>query len=556
MRIPRTVKTVTVSALVAGTVAFSAVEPATASAPVAERYAARAGAQVAEISLLGRTATFGSALTDSSLEAIARQLSATATGTGTDLSPATRSVARFGDTTAVGGTRCARPPVAAALSDVRSNVAGPEPRGLPQIDVAPACGGASVTGTPDDFLAESVGGRTQVTVKLSGAFQSVVKQAITQLTPATLATPVGDLVENTAEDADAAKAVGTLNGVLGRLVPGVALPIMEPRQTVRNLLERIESTDLLRIDLAGATARNGGDAKAYLAEALSEGGVIEVLPGFRGAGTPPLLGLTIARSRAAVPVARSSMEATPAVENAVVRIESDLLASLPVAGPPVVNGLVHGAPLAGVPGGSLPVAGGLLGGGLSLDKLISGLGLRSGTGFVEVGPGQSLSVLCDGPVAPLCSEISVSAAKAPVTLPSGATHAESSTVTVHLFKALDSLVPGVELGTVLAQPAVAKVLEGAGPAGMTMGGANRVSGIRLVSGGVVAEAGGARVLGAEALQAAPPAVAPTPDAPVAVPAPVRDLPRTGGQPFSPLAAPALLCSSLTLGSLARRRLRG
>ncbi|HET9771859.1 MAG TPA: hypothetical protein VFS16_13285 [Acidimicrobiia bacterium] len=519
MRIPRTVKTVTASALAAGTIALSAVQPATAeSAPVAERYAARAGAQVAEISLLGRSATFGSALTDSSLEAVGRQLSATATGTGTGLAPATRSVARFGDATATGGTNCARPPLDAALADARSTGKASDVQTLPVVDVAPACGGASVTGDAGGFAAESIGGHTQMGVKLSDTLQSVLDKATAGLAPATLATPVGDLVsQDTAGNAEAAKAVGALNTVLGGLVPGVALPSMEPRQTVGSLLQRLGTGDLLRIDLARATARNSGDAGAYLAEALSEGGVIEILPGFRGAGTAPLLRLSITRSRAAVPVMRSSMQAAPTVENAVVRVESDAL-----------------------------------GGGLPLDRLVSGSALRSGAGFVEVGPGQALSVLCDGPVAPLCSEISVSAAKAPVVLPNGATRAESSTVTAHLFKGMDSLAPGTNLATALAQPAVVEALEAAVPGGAPLGIANGIPGVRVVSGGVVAEAGGARVLGAQALQVTP-SEAPTPELPVAAPAPVKNLPHTGGQPFSPLVAPALLGASVALGRLARRR---
>src|SRR5437763_1234659 len=168
MHIPRTVKTVTVSALAAGAVALSAIQPASAaSAPVSERYAGRAGAQVAELSLLGRGAIFGSALTDSSLEAVGGQLSATATGTGTDLSPATRSVARFRDSEAPGGTNCARSPLDTALGAARSKLAGPDIRSLPAVGVSPACGGASVTGSPEAFTAESTGGRTQVSVKLS-----------------------------------------------------------------------------------------------------------------------------------------------------------------------------------------------------------------------------------------------------------------------------------------------------------------------------------------------------------------------------------------------------
>jgi len=69
----------------------------------------------------------------------------------------------------------------------------------------------------------------------------------------------------------------------------------------------------------------------------------------------------------------------------------------------------------------------------------------------------------------------------------------------------------------------------------------------------VAEAGGARVLGAETVRAAegaPPAAeaAPAPPAPA--------LPHTGGRPFNPAAAPAFLASSLAVGALAglaRRR---
>jgi hypothetical protein len=552
MRLPRTLQTATAAAVAAGTLAVAAVSASAAPAPVSEHYAGRAGAQVVELSLLGRTATFGSAVTDSNLEAVGRQLAATATGTGTDLSPGTRSVARFSDSQAAGGTRCAGVPLTTGLSASQAKPATTASRSVPGIDMSPACGTATVTGTADGFKAESVGGATRITVKLPAALQSLVAKATGQLAPQTLATPVGDLVRPDAPaTAEVTRAVGTLNGVLGRIVPGVALPAMEPHQTVKVLLDRLQGGDLLHIDLATATARNAADPGAYVAEALSQGGVIDVLPGFRGPDSAPLLRMAISRSRAAVPVERASTKTTPAVENAVVRIESDVLASLPVAGPPVVNGLVHGVALSGVPGGGLPVAGGLLGGGLPLDRVVSGLGLRSGAGYVEVGPGQSLSVLCDGAVAPLCSEVSVGAAKAPVTLPDGATRAESSTVTVHLFKGLDSLAPGTNLGTALAQPAVTRALTAALPAGATIGDASGISGIRLVSGGAVAEAGGSRVLGTETVRT-PAAVPPAPT-PAAVPAPVKDLPHTGGQPFSPAMAPALLACGLGLGGLARRR---
>ncbi|HKY78187.1 MAG TPA: hypothetical protein VJS45_18780, partial [Acidimicrobiia bacterium] len=512
-----------------------------------------------QLSVLGRDAVFGSAVTDSSLDAVGRLLSATATGTGTDLSPATRSVSRFGDTTAPGGDNCAAVPLVPAVAAAGANLPAAEAGILPTVEAAPACGRSNVTGTAEAFTAESIGGATRIRIKLSEALNQLVGTATASLSPETLATPVGDLVQQVAPaaastaspsgaTAQAGQAVATLNGVIGRVAPGVALPAMEPRQTVGAMLQRLQSSDLVHINLATATARNGADARAYLAEALSEGGTLDVLPEFRGAGTAPLLRLTISRSRAAVPVDRSSLAAAPVVENAVVRVQSDLLATLPIAGPPVIDGLVHGLPLASVPGGNLPVANGLLGGGLPFERLVSGLGLRSGAGFVEVGPGQSLSVLCDGPVAPLCSEITVGAAKAPVTLPDGATRAEASTVTTHLFKGLDALTPAGNLGTVLAQPAVTKALQTVAPGENVLGSPSEVSGVRLVSGGVVAEAGGSRVLGVQAEQAptSPETAAPP------VPEPVKTLPRTGGQPFSPVSVPFLFGGAAVLGALARR----
>jgi len=156
-------------------------------------------------------------------------------------------------------------------------------------------------------------------------------------------------------------------------------------------------------------------------------------------------------------------------------------------------------------------------------------------------------------VAPLCSEVSVGAAKAPVTLPNGATHAEASTVTMHLFKGLDNLRSGTPLGTVLAQPAIVKALQTTVPGAAGIGTTSAVTGVRLVTGGVVAEAGGSRVLGAQATQAPGTTVAPPSDG--SAPAPVRNLPHTGGQPFSPLAAPLLLGSAAALAGLTRRTRR-
>lgn len=559
MSFPLTIKALTASAVAVGALSVLVAGPsASAAGPTMdERYAARAAAQVARLSLLGRDAAFGSAVTDSSLDAVSRLLSATATGTGTDLSPATRSVARFNDSAATGGDSCAVPELGPAVEAARANLPAAEAGLLPTVEVAAACGRSTVTGTPDAFTAESIGGMTRIRVQLSDALRQMVGSATASLSPETLATPVGDLVEQARQVPEATPhssgvstkvegVVAALNGVIGRLAPGVALPAMEPSQTVGALLQRLQHADLVRIHMATAVARNGGDARTILAEALSDGGTIDVLPEFRGAGTAPLLRMRISSSRAAVPIDRASLAAAPAVENAVVRLESDLLSELPLAGPPVIDGLVHGLPLAAIPGGHLPVVNGLLGGGLGFDRVVTELGLRSGAGFVEVRPGQSLSVLCDGAVAPLCSEITVGAAKQPVTLPSGATRAESSTVTVHLFKNLHAL-GGVSLGTVLAQPAVAQALASVVKEENSVGSPSDVSGIRLMSGGVQAEAIGNRVLGLRAETTMQSDENPQPAG-----SPVPTLPRTGGQPVSPLTAPVLFAGAFMLVRLTRR----
>jgi hypothetical protein len=157
-------------------------------------------------------------------------------------------------------------------------------------------------------------------------------------------------------------------------------------------------------------------------------------------------------------------------------------------------------------------------------------------------------------MAALCSEIAVSPAKAPVSLPGGAARAEASTVTAHLFRGLDSLAPGTNPGTALAGPAAMKALADA-PHGLTMGDVTGIPGIRLVAGGVVAEAGGARVLPAGITALAVTSAAAAVAAPADPAPPAGNLPHTGGAPFSPAAAPALVGASVALGSLSRRRRR-
>ena len=129
---------------------------------------------------------------------------------------------------------------------------------------------------------------------------------------------------------------------------------------------------------------------------------------------------------------------------------------------------------------------------------------------------------------------------------------ESAGVSIHLFKGLNSLVPGLNLGSILGNAALDTVLAPlSGATGLALGEKTDVPGIRLALAQTVAQAGGSKVMQqVEERQRAAVAEPPAP-----VPAPAVALPRTGGLPFSPAAIPALLGVSLGAASLLRRRNR-
>ncbi len=393
---------------------------------------------------------------------------------------------------------------------------------------------------------------------------------------------VGGLVGNANPTAAVTDTVGQVNNLLGGIVGNLSLPVvgnaggvldlntlapvLNPTQTVDSLLKGLEEGDLVRINLGVATASNRGDLSTYLSQAVSEGGTIDVLPSFLGADKP-LLKITIAKSSAKVAVERAGVKPEGATENTIVRIESALLpnlglSSLPVVGDllgstglPVVDSVV---PVVGGLLGGVPVADNVLGGLLGLDATVKGLGLKSGAGYIEVAPGTSVSLLCDGPVAPLCTEISVGGVKAPEVMADGRTRVESSAATIHLFKGLGSLgldglpvLGNLNLGTILGSDVLGGVLAPlTSAAGLNLGEASNVPGIKVSLAHAVAEAGGTKVMGA--VQENARELAPVAAAPVSAPM----LPRTGGLPVDAAAIPALLGASAGLRALVRRRRNG
>ncbi len=558
---------------------------------VTDSYGAAASGEVLDLHLLGRHVSFGAASVSSSLDALAPRLDAEAKGIATMLVPASTAVARFGD--AAPDEACALPQVQQLTGllageglnlPVVGELGGLGLGGLlPKLEINVGCATASVAGTPADFVAESVGGILRVNVALPEAIQGLVG-TVRGLVPDTLASTgsipvVSDLLNVT----DATSALAPVTGlfdqlglgglpVIGGAAGGVTdmlslealAPILNPTQTVDSLLAGIQNGDLLRIDLGVATAQNSGSVEKYLSQAVSNGGVIEVLPNF-GGPDKPLLRISIAKSTATVQVDRmKSAVPTGSADNTIVRVESPLLPNLNLASLPIVGGLLGSTglpvvdsvvPMVGDLLGGVPVADGVLGGLLGFDATVKGLGLKAGEGYIELSPGMSVSILCDGLVKPLCTEISVGAVKAPEMLADGRMRVESSAATIHLFKHLDTLgleglpvLGDLKLGSILGNDLLGGVLAPiTGAAGLNIGEPSDVPGIKLSLAHAVAEAGGTKVMGAIQEQARD--LAPVASAPAEIPS----LPRTGGLPVDATAIPVLLGASAGLRALVRRR---
>jgi hypothetical protein len=481
-----------------------------------DQFSGVASAQALDLSLLGRQVTFGIASADSAANVVNNTLNQKASGIGTLLSPKTAITAAQGDQPANGGRACYQPPLGEALSGA----------GLPALLIGEAaCGEASTKGDVSNF--EAIGTGTVASLRLSAT--QILKPALDALKPVldTVATtPVGDLLKAT--DAPAKTAVTTLNGLLGSLLGqgSVVLPTLTPSETVKDVVNGLENADLLRVNIGNAIAKNTGTATNFTSESLAQGGTIEVLPAFRGVGLPPLLKITTGESGASVTYDRDKAAGVGSAKNTLVRIESELLPTL---------GL-----------GQIGVAGVK-----PLETLTSTLGIKSGPGFIELAPGQNVTLFCDGVVSALCTEISVGTPKE-TKLPDGSVKEESAAVSIHLFKGLNNLVPGLPLGSILGNAALDTVLSPvSGATGLSLGNKTDVPGIRLALAQTVAQAGGTKVMGqVEERQRA--AAAETP-APAPVPAPA--LPRTGGLPFKTAAIPALLGVSLGTGTIIRRRRR-
>ena len=215
-----------------------------------DQFSGVASAQALDLSLLGRKLTFGIASADSAANVVANTLNQKASGIGTLLSPKTAITAAQGEKPTEGGRACFQPPLGEALAGAN----------LPSLLIGEvACGEAVTKGDVNSF--EAIGTGTVASLKLNAT--QILKPALDVLQPllGTVGnTPVGELLKAT--DAPAKTAVSTLNGVLGSLLGqgSVVLPTLEPSQTVKTVVDRLQDADLLRVNIGNAIAKNTGTA--------------------------------------------------------------------------------------------------------------------------------------------------------------------------------------------------------------------------------------------------------------------------------------------------------
>jgi len=312
-------------ALVLGTVVAPAANGAVTRVET-DQFSGVASAQALDLSVLGRRITFGIASTDSAANVVANTLNMKASGIGTLLSPKTAiTAAKGGDNPSEGGRACFQPPLADLLSGA----------GLPSLLIGEvACGEAVAKGDVSSF--EALGTGTVASLRLNAT--QILKPALDLLNPVlntvlgdnslVANTPVGELLTST--DATAKSAVESLNGVFGSLLGqgSVVLPAIEPTQTVKDVVNGLENSDLLRVAIGDAVAKNTATPANFVADSLAKGGKIEVLPAFRGLGLPPLLTITTGESGASVSYDRDKTAGVGTAKNTLVRIESELLPTL------------------------------------------------------------------------------------------------------------------------------------------------------------------------------------------------------------------------------------
>lgn len=499
-----------------------------------EEYRGAASGRALDLTLLGETLTFGAGTGDAAFDAVGGSLDATAAGVGTALAADTMVSAGLGEQT----EGCANDLLPGELDDAVTSALGALHVGL---DLA--CGEASVTQDGESFASHGAGRVSDISVTTASLFEDERLEPLAPILDETFGAieEVARQVEENDDDVEEGieTALGELQGVLDEAFgPGnVQLPDLDPSDTLRNLVDRVQKTRLLDVSIGRADSSVVGDASSLRSEALDEGGSIELMPGFWPDGDA-LVRVSVGKSTAAVTYDRAVADTEAVADNTIVRIESRLL--------PAINLGAIGEDV------SLP-----------LDEFTERMGYSSGPGFLELKPGEGVELFCDSADSLgqeigtatgglLCTEISVGQPQFEEISDGDlqGQRARASSVTVHVAKGVGadtlgasaSALPDLgvaiptEVGDALAGPAggtaLPGLLGGVSPADASDGG------IRLDVAGSVAEVMGTKTQ----VKSAP---SPEPGE--------GELPRTGGFGALPTVAAGLLGAGAGLGALLRRR---
>lgn len=527
-----------------------------------EQYGGSAGGRALSLSVLGNTVSFGIGSAGAELDTVNDQVDAVATGIGSVLAEETAVAAGMGES----ADGCAVPELGEIF-------------GALDITVDLACGAASVAGAGTDFVATGTGQVAGLSIAnedvLAGLFDDPVLGPIFDEVFGVIET-VEDTVDEIEETedpvtgSDLEDAVDLLNDTLADLFGegNVVIPDLDVSDTLGNLVDRLTSTRIVDASLGSSTNEVDSGAAGLTSTSTDAGGVVEVLPGFWPNGDA-LVRIVIGESAATVSYDRNSTAGSGSSKNMIVRVESQLLPTLNLGQIPVPGG---------VPG---------LGGSLPFADFVDTVGYAGGPGYVELSPGQSLSLFCDGEDAgltggALCTEISVG-------MPSeseedGRLKVDASSVTIDVAKGLGDLLAGAGLPTSAPELPRLPDIEGLLPQlpdigvgdvtdivnglledvggladvpgtdeglvnAASTGSGGSSSGIRIEVAGASAEAGGAKVMGKSTPE-------PDPDTPPTLPRPddhTSELPKTGGPQVLGYGATALLGLGAGLRTLVRRR---
>jgi hypothetical protein len=467
---------------------------------VSELYGGAAEASTLELSVLGNRVLAGAGLASGDIDAVKGAVDGAASGIGHTLDDATMVGA---GAAGEGGESCVRPDLP-DLGDLT-------------VDVSAVCGRASVSGTGTNLVATGSAALADLSVSADILTQVFENETIRPILDEAfgLLDELDEAVDTVEEQEQVQAAVDMLNATLSDLTGGlVTIPDLDVSDTVRSLVDRLQTTRLVEVQAGDALGSVVSDATSMTSTGSIAGARVKLLPGLWPDGRA-LATITVSESVAEVRYDRAAATTSGEANNAIVRVESPVLPEPIEVGVDQSVSLFCDDAVADLTGIETP--------------------LGDGTLCTEIAVGHAVEEQVDG-------RLQMSTALVDITVAKNAARLLDLT-------GLD--IPEVEvpgLGVVGPDLVVGTVNDVLGKLGIGGVGAEDTGDgalLHLGIAGATAQGGGARVSGEDA----PPAPAPDPGANPGT----GDLPRTGGLGALPTLATALLGGAGGLRMVLRRR---